>query len=362
VVDLVVTPDVAGKSAITQARERLGSSVLQTLFEALAAPCATPATRGAWYRQWRTVTIDGTKLATPNSESNSAAFGHSQSKHGPSAFPLAHLVTLVETGTHLIVGATMGACDESETALAVSLLPTLTPDMLLLTDRLFYGHRLWQQALDTGAALVWRVKKNLTLPVEERLPDGSYLSTTIPPKGVAQGHRVRVIEYRLTGSPTVYRLLTNLLDPAQAPADELAALYHERWEHETTLDELKTHLRGGAEIRLRSESADMVRQEIYGMLLAHYAVRTVMHAAALEADEDPDRLSFIHTVRVLRRKLPQLAALPPSAVVALVGGRSCRRLARTRLVQSRAKRATGGPATREAISHPPCRTDRRTDD
>lgn len=216
--------------------------------------------------------------------------------------------------------------------------------MLVLADRFYYGHAFWQEALDTGVSLVFRVTKNLTLPVEQRLPDGSYLSTTPPPTGVAQGHRVRVIELQLKGHQQIDRLITNILDHTLAPADELAALFHERWEHESTLDELKPHLRGGEDVRLRSETADLVRQEIYG-LLAHYAVRSVMHAAALEAGEDPDRLSFIHTVRVLRRKLPQLAALPPSAVVSLVGGRSHRGRARARLLQSRAECAPRGAAT-----------------
>jgi len=359
IVALTVQANVAGKSAITQARTRLGLSAVQLLFERLVTPRATPATRGAWYQRWRVVSFDGSTLATPNSVSNAAAFGHSGSKHGPSAFPLVSVVTLVEAGTHIIFGAALGAWRDAETTLARKLLPLLTPEMLLLVDRFYYGHAFWQEALDTGASLVWRVKKNLTLPVEERLSDGSYLSTTPPPKGVAQGHRVRVIEFQFAGHQQVYRIMTNILDHTLTPAEELAALYHERWEHEGTLDELKTHLRGGAEVRLRSESADLVRQEIYGLLLAHYAVRSVMHAAAVEADEDPDVLSFLHTVRVLRRKLPQLAALPPSAVVRLVGRRPRRGATRTRLLQPWAERAARGAATRQAISHPACGTYRR---
>jgi len=345
VVDIAVQPNVAGKAAITQARTKLGSTVLQTLFARLVAPRATPATRGAYYRQWRITTLDGSTLATANSPSNAAAFGYSGSKHGPSAFPLARLVNLVEAGTHIIFGTVIGAWRDGESTLARGLLPLLAPDMLLLADRGFYGHRLWAEATATGAALLWRVKGNLRLPVERRLPDGSYLSTTTPPTGIARGHRVRVIEYRLAGARTVYRLITNLLDPADAPAPDLAALYHERWEHEGTLDECKTHLRGGAQVRLRSASADLVRQEIYGLLLAHFAVRAVMHDAALAGDEDPDALSFMHTVRVLRRKLPQLAALPPSAVVRLVGGRPHRCATGTRRLQSRAARPAGGAAT-----------------
>lgn len=356
-VALAVQPNVAGKSAITQARAKLGLAAVQRLYERAVTPRATPATRGAWYRGWRTVSLDGTTLATPNSTSNAVAFGYSGSKHGPSAFPLARLVNLVETGTHIIFGTVLGAWRDAEPTLARHLLPLLTPEMLLLADRNFYSHTLWQEAAATGAALVWRVKKNLTLPVEERLPDGSYLSTTPTPKGETQGHRVRVIEYQLHGKALVYRLLTNLLDPAEAPAHELAALYQERWEHEGTLKEFKTHLRGGAEVRLRSESADLVRQEIYGLLLAHYAVRYVMHEAAREGEDDPDTLSFLHTVRVLRRKLPQLAALPPSAVVELVGHRSHRSAAGTRVLQSRTQRSARHPSTYQSISHPESRAD-----
>jgi hypothetical protein len=359
IVEFVIRDNVAGKSAITQARAKLGPTVLQTLFERLVTPRATPQTRGAWYRQWRVITLDGTTLATPNSVSNAAAFGHSGSKHGPSAFPLVSLVTLVEAGTHIIFRAALGAWREAETALALLLLPALTPERLLLADRFFYGHEFWQTASATGAALVWRVKMNLKLPVEQRLPDGSYLSTTTPPKGVAHGHRVRVIEYHVKGRRQIYRLITNILDPTRAPAQEVAALYHERWEHENTLDEFKTHLRGGADVRLRSETADLVRQEIYGLLLAHYAVRAVMHEAAVEGDHDPDQLSFIHTVRVLRRKLPQLAALPPSAVVGLVGGGRHRGATRTGLLQSRPEGATRRPTTHQSISHPACWAHRR---
>jgi len=163
------------------------------------------------------------------------------------------------------------------------------------------------------------VRKNLRLPCEKRLPDGSYLSALYRSEKDRRqrqnGTAVRVIEYRLeavAGAEPLYRLLTTILGPEQAPAQELAALYHERWEIETTLDELKTHLRG-AKVMLRSKTPELVRQEFYGLLMTHFAVRGLMHEAALKADEDPDRLSFVHAVRVVRRKLPQFAAISPSA-------------------------------------------------
>jgi hypothetical protein len=158
--------------------------------------------------------------------------------------------------------------------------------------------------------------------VHRRLEDGSFLSVLQPPAGSAgEPITVRVIEYTLRGVPNadpVYRLVTSLLDPKLAPAREVAALYHERWEAEGTFDEFKTHVRGGATIRLRSKTPDLVRQEVYGLLLAHYVVRAVMHDAACQIEEDPDRLSFIHTVRVLRRTLPQAAISPPLETGALV--------------------------------------------
>src|SRR5258708_7381510 len=133
--------------------------------------------------------------------------------------------------------------------------------------------------------------------------------------GGANGIQVRVIEYTLdevAGAEPIYRLLTSILDPDQAPAEELAALYNERWEIETALDELKTLLRG-SKIVLRSKTPDLVRQEFYGLMMTHFAVRGLMQEAALKAREDPDRLSFLHAVRVVRRKLPHFVAIPPSS-------------------------------------------------
>ena len=162
------------------------------------------------------------------------------------------------------------------------------------------------------------MKKNLRLPCEKRLPDDSYLSRVYrSPKDQRHGRNgvvVRVIEYRLEGvqgAEPIYRLLTTIVDHEAAPATELAALYHERWEIETALDELKTHLRG-SRIVLRSKTPDLVRQEFYGLMMAHFAIRGLMHEAALKADEDPDRLSFLHAVRVARRKIARFASLPPS--------------------------------------------------
>jgi hypothetical protein len=310
---------VAGKSGISQARSRLGEAPLRRLYEQVARPIATPATEGAWYRRWRLVSLDGSCLDLADTEENCRAFGRPEASRGESAFPQLRFVALVENGTHVLFGARLGAFAEGETTLAHGALNALRPGMLCLADRQFFGHALWQAAAATGAELLWRVKRNLRLPRETRLADGSYLTTIYPSqkdrRHRTRGVQVRVVEYRLEGladAEPLYRLVTTILDPAQAPAVDLAALYHERWEIEGALAELKTHLRG-ARVVLRSKTPELVRQEFWGLLLAHFAVRGLMHEAALRADEDPDRLSFLHAVRVVRRKLPVFAALPPSS-------------------------------------------------
>ena len=230
---------VAGKSGISQARTRLGAEPLRRLHEQVVQPVATRATRGAWYRQWRLVSLDGSCLDVADTEENRVAFGRPEASRGESAFPQLRFVALVENGTHVLFGTRLGSFAEGETTLAHDALPALRPNMLCLADRQFFGHALWQGAAASGADLLWRVKRNLRLPREAGLADGSYLSTIYPSEKDrryrANGVRVRVVEYRLEGvadAEPLYRLVTTILDPAAAPATELAALYHERWEIE----------------------------------------------------------------------------------------------------------------------------------
>jgi hypothetical protein len=308
---------VTGKSGISQARTRLGVEPLKQLYEQIVRPIATEATKGAWYRGWRVVSLDGSTLDVADEDANDEAFGRPVAQRGKSAYPQLRFVSLVENGTHVLFGSQMGSYHTSEMALAKEVLPWLGDGMLCLADRYFFSFAFWCQARATGADLLWRVRKNLRLACDRRLSDGSYLSHIYPS---GEDHRrgtngvvVRVIDYQLegvTGAEPLYRLLTTILDPDAAPAHELAVLYHERWEIETALDELKTHLRG-ARIVLRSKTPDLVHQEFYGLLMAHFAIRGLMHEAALKADEDPDRLSFVHAVRVIRRKLPSFHAIPP---------------------------------------------------
>jgi transposase IS4-like protein/DDE family transposase len=310
---------ITGKSGISQARTRLGWVALKTLYDQLVTPIASPQTRGAWYRTWRVVTLDGTTFDVADTRENVRAFGRPGATRGTSAYPQLRVVALVENGTHVLFGTTLGAYHDGETTLARQTLPALRAGMLCLADRLFFSWALWHAAQATGAELVWRIKHNLRLPRETTLPDGSYLSTIYPSQRDQRQRRngatVRVIDYTLPGVPDaepIYRLVTTIQDPTAAPAAELAALYHERWEIETALDELKTHLRG-AKVVLRSKTPDLVRQECYGLLLAHFAIRGLMHEAAVKADTDPDQLSFVHAVRVIRRHLSRAVAIPPSA-------------------------------------------------
>jgi len=310
---------VAGKSGISQARTRLGWEALRQLHDDLVKPVAVPSTRGAWYRSWRLVSLDGSTFDVADEKVNEDAFSRPGSSRGSSAYPQIRFVSLVENGTHVLFGSQMDGCRTGEITLAKAVLPRLGKDMLCLADRNFFGFELWQLARGTGADLLWRMKKNMRMACEKRLPDGSYLSHLYPSerdwRHKTQGQLMRVIDYRLEGiedSEPIYRLATTILDPGKAPAAELAALYHERWEIETAFDELKTHLRG-AHIVLRSKTPDLVRQEFYGLMMAHFAIRSLMHQAALRADEDPDRLSFLHAVRVIRRKLHSYGAIPPSA-------------------------------------------------
>lgn len=309
---------VTGKSGISQARTRLGWEPVRQLHDEVVQPIAVESTKGAWYKTWRLVSLDGSTLDIADEKSNEEAFGRPSSSRGCSAYPKIRFVSLVENGTHVLFGTRMDSYKTGENTLARDVLSSLRKGMLCLGDRGFFGFTLWQYAQSTGSDLLWRIKKNIVLPCEKRLPDGSFLSRVYSnqkdQRRKENGIVVRVIEYRLNGiegSEPFYRLITTILGPEQAPAEQLAALYHERWEIETAFDELKTHLRG-SNIVLRSKTPDLVRQEFYGMMMAHFAIRGLMHEAALKAGEDPDRLSFVHAVRVIRRKVAGFAAIPPS--------------------------------------------------
>lgn len=315
--------------AISQARKRLGEQPLKALFERVAQPLAVPGTRGAWFHGWRVMAVDGVILDTANTAKNIAEFGKLRhSKGGESPFPHVRVVGLGECGTHAIVAAAVDSWRVYERELFERILDDLASGMLVLADRGFYSYDLWTAARDTGAELVWRIKDDINLAALEWLPDGSYQSELIPAelkadlkKGLRQSIPdevripVRVVEYMVAdhnqGERELIRLVTSISDHELAPASELAALYHERWEFELTLDEIETHQMPWSRM-LRSKTPELVRQELWALLLTHYAVRHLMHEAADDLGEDPDRMSFIRSLRVIRRQVTSQAGFSPS--------------------------------------------------
>ncbi|ABW12831.1 transposase IS4 family protein [Parafrankia sp. EAN1pec] len=317
---------VPATTAITKARDRLGVEPVKLLFERTAVPMALPRrTVGAFYRGWRVCTVDGTTLLVPDTDENAAAFGKPGNDQGEGALPQVRVLGLVECGTRALLGAgfggTGGSKAASEQALFPDLLGALRPGMLVLADRNFLGFELFAKAAATGADLLWRAKSDRRLPIDTELADGSYLSHLVEPGTRDKGRKitVRVVEYTLdrdpdsplpAGKKETYRLVTTILDPDAAPATDLAALYSDRWEVETLLDEIKVHQQDGRLV-LRSRAPDRVEQEVWGVLLLHRALRKLIHDTALVEGIDPDRLSFTHTVTIVRRQVVRRAIFPP---------------------------------------------------
>ena len=282
---------------------------MRCLHQQLALPLADAALKGCYFKSLHVVAMDGSTLALQDTKSNGEAFGRSANQNGAAAYPLARFVALVECGTHLIFEAQLGSYHQSEVRLAQGLVKRLKPGMLCLADRLFSGYDLWEQAMATGAHLLWRAKAGMRLDRIKSLADGSWLARWYPSargKDPKAYHLVRVIEYKLRevgapdqGDPPVYRLLTTLLDPEQATATELAELYPQRWEIELTIKEGKSVLRHG-QPTLRSKVAELVHQEFWGLLLAHYLVRKMMAQAALKRGVDPDGLSYQSSVEIIK--------------------------------------------------------------
>lgn len=315
---------VPGKTAVINARRRVGAEPLKELFRSIVKPIATQETKGAWYRNWRLTSLDGTTLDIADTPENEAVFGrpgNSRSKN-KSAYPQVRLVMLCEQGTHVLSDVEFGNLATGEQKMARSLFRSLGPEMINLADRNFFSYTLWKEAAATGAQLLWRVKKSMLLNPVEIFQDGSYTAWVYPGtksrRHKTDGVLVRVVEYTINDSgrmdtEPVYRLITTIMNPDDAPAEELACLYEQRQEIEFTFDEIKTHQRG-AGVVLRSKTAQGVVQEIYGYLLAHFAIRSIMHEAALALDIDPDRVSFIHTVRIVRRKFQRFQSISPQAM------------------------------------------------
>ncbi|HZM67047.1 MAG TPA: IS4 family transposase [Nakamurella sp.] len=319
-------------AALSQARTRLGEAPLKALYQAVAVPLATPTTPGAWLRDWRVMAIDGVMIDMPDTEANRAAYGNTDADRTVRPFPQIRAVGLDEVGTHAVVAVALGSIYQGERELTKTLAHHLGPDMLLTADRGFYSFALYRDLTATGCQLLWRVSSTVILPVLKVLPDGSYLSeiaapgvrgtkktridaATVDDIALATHITVRVIEYQVrdhtdTHAPSqTFRLITTILDPELASAVELAEAYHQRWEEESAFREIETYLRAGK--GLRSKKPELVRQEIYGLFLAHYAIRAFMLEAADTVDIDPDRISFTRTLNIARRRITDPAAFSP---------------------------------------------------
>jgi hypothetical protein len=305
------------KGAISQARGQVGVAPLRQLYQEQVGPNGPAGMPGVWYAGLRVMAIDGSTLDMPDELANAKHFGYPGASRGSSAFPQLRFVAMAECGTHTLCYANPGPYATGEITLAEPVIDQADASMLVTADRNFYSYSFWQRAIATGAKLLFRVRRNLRLPREKELPDGSYLTTLYAcdkdRRRQTNGIVVRVIEYVLDGIPDPepsYRLITNWLDVDAAPGIELAALYHRRWTIEQTFDEFKVHL-ADRDVVLRSKRPELAEQEFYALLLAHAAIRRLMTQAAAATDQAAEDLSFIHAVRVLKRRLPASVAIPP---------------------------------------------------
>ena len=306
-------------AAIRYRRKHLGVEPLQGLFTHCCRPMCTPATKGAYRFGKRLMALDGTMQDVPDTPANAAVFSRPSNQHGPGPFPQLRVLVLNECGSHAMVDARISDSHQAERSLALQMLGSLDREMLLLHDAQFTGLRLWHELRARRVHVLAPLPVHHLPRYERQLPDGSYLARYQPsPTHTQQGIEVlwvRVIEYQITdarlGEPGVrYRLATTLLNPRTAPARELIDCYHERWEIETSLDEIKTHQRLQQAV-LRSRTPDGVQQEVYALLLAHYAIRFLMHQAACDAGVDPDRLSFSDALFVVSETTHELAQVQP---------------------------------------------------
>jgi hypothetical protein len=303
--------------AIGTARRRLGADPVETIVRQVIQPVANIDTAGAWYQNWRLVAFDGTTFTVPDTGDNDDEFGRPGSGRGEgkSAYPQVQAACLVELGTHAVFDARLEPYRVSETKLIEEMFSALRPGMLVLADRGVYSFQRWKKAAETGADLLWRVPSNLILRPVEHLADGSYIAEVIPPKKSGEvSFRLRVIEYKLPdvldGKDELCRLVTTILDPAQASAKDLAILYHERWDIEGFFKQIKSVQLNDDRI-FRSKSPDGVRQEFWAHLAVHYATMRIVTDAADQAKLDPDRISHKNTVRIIRSRIWMPDSFPP---------------------------------------------------
>jgi len=314
-------PPGADKSAIFKARLRVGAAPLEKLYRNEVRPLAAPETKGAWWRGLRIITMDGSTLDLMDTPENRKHFGGPESYNGPTGYPQLRFTALCEAGTRTIFEARFGGYAVSEEVLGRECMDRLDEAMVLLVDRGLYSFEFCGEVMRRKAHFAARVQSNIGLRVHRVLPDGSYLTRVKPCPDVRRKLNLtskdylelRVVVYELThedGSVEKVRLTTDLLDWEAYPAREIMELYERRWEAETAFDELKTQLKGSRHL-LRSKSPELVKQDFYGLLLAHYIVRSVMYEAAMSQGVAPNIISFAHAHDVIQRRLITMAAFPP---------------------------------------------------
>lgn len=309
--------DTPATSSIVEARHRLGTKTMEHLSKDILGPIAVRGlTKGAFFKRWRVISIDGMVHNVPDTPENAKHFPRSRSQHGGGAYPQIRCVALVECGTRTVMNFVLTSKKaKSEQALALKLLPQVPSDCLLLADRLYCDGKKWRLAIQNGAKAIFRAKSDIKLPVLQKLKDGSYLSELVEgrrSKAEPTLHPVRVVEFRVKrrGKAEIVRLITNL-DMGQATPTQVFDLYKERWQWETLGREMKQVLNNNAQV-LRSNLPDLVEQEYIGMVLAHFTIKCFMHEAAIQGKLDMDRLSFTHSLNVVnRRMLHEVGAFPP---------------------------------------------------
>ena len=311
-------PVIPTASALSQARDRVGAEPFADLFKKHAIPLAGPGAKGCFFKnRYRKVALDGCLIDTDDTDKNRKYFGHSSNQSDTAArSPQVRVVGLMELGTHAFFKAAIGTYHQGESTLAKSLVDYLEPDMICLADRKFYSFELFRMFQERNVPLLFRLQRGMSFQPEEQLSDGSFIVKIHARSDTSKRDPLvaRLIQYKVTGSKNkeIFYLITNILDPKIATAVELAALYCERWEYENALDELKTHLNAGAVI-LRSKTPDLVIQELWGLLMTHYVIRRTMFLASSRKNLDPDRISFTHSVNVIRRALVKTGIFPPEA-------------------------------------------------
>jgi len=298
-------------SSVAEARQRVGPSPIRSIFGDTGRSWANPAAAAARWQGLALYAMDGSTLRIPDNDENEEAFGRPATGRGKSGYPQVRLMTLMAVRSHLLLAAEMGPCRGKRTgelSLAQELWTQIPNSSLLMVDRGLLSYAAFWKLRQSGDERHWliRGKRNLRWKLVQELPDGSALIELSLSKesrksdpSLPQTMAARVIRYEFEGSAGPQTLLTSLLNSDRFPAAELVRLYHERWEIENGYDELKTHMLERQEA-IRSRTPEGVKQEIWGILLAYNLVRMRMCEAAEQAGVEPTRISFTHSLRLIR--------------------------------------------------------------